>query len=272
MYQLDPPEDDDLYISSVKEHSKDKHWFLSRYVDAFTTAMKGKWAGLHYIDLFAGAGVERLNESGALDWGSPLIAARANHPFTRLHLCEKNGRKFEALVQRFHRLGLDAQVLCGDANKKIDEIVRTIPARTLSLAFLDPYGLHLEFETISKLSGVRADLIVFFPDHLDALRNWERHYLSNPDSNLDRCLGSGADWRHILDSTPQDHLAEALRNLYIEQIRSLGYTEFRFQRISSKGHPLYVLLLCSRSRIAAKLWSGISARERNGQRTLPFGE
>lgn len=101
MYQLDPPGDDGLCISSVKEHSKDKHWFLSRCVDAFTTALKGKWAGLHYIDLFAGAGVERLNESGALHWGLPLVAARANHPFTRLHLCEKNQRKFEALVQRF---------------------------------------------------------------------------------------------------------------------------------------------------------------------------
>jgi three-Cys-motif partner protein len=272
MHQLDPPDDDGLYIPSVKEHSKAKHWFLSRYIDAFTTSMKGKWSSLHYIDLFAGAGIERLSETGALDWGSPLIAAQARYPFAGLHLCEKNRRKYEALIQRFHRLDSDAQVLRGDANKRIDEIVRTIPARTLSLAFLDPYGLHLEFEKITKLSSVRADLIIFFPDRLDALRNWERHYLPNPDSNLDRCLGSGADWRQILDSTPQDHLAEALRKLYIQQIRSLGYTEFRFQRISSKGHPLYVLLLCSRSEIAAKLWSGISAKDRNGQRILPFGE
>lgn len=272
MYQLDPPDDDGLYVPSVKEHSKDKHYFLSRYINAFTTSMKGKWSGLHYIDLFAGAGIERLNESGTLDWGSPLIAAQAPHPFTALHLCEKNKRKYEALVQRIHRLGLDSQILRGDANEKIHEIMRTMPPKTLSLAFLDPYGLHLEFETIKRLSDIRADLIIFFPDRLDALRNWDRHYLNDPDSNLDRCLGGGADWRSILDSAPQNHLAEALRELYVKQIGSLGYTEFRYQRIEAKGHPLYVLILCSRSKIAAKLWSGISGKEPNGQRMLPFRE
>lgn len=272
MHQLDPPEDDGLHIPTVKEHSKDKHYFLSRYIDAFTTAMKGKWSGLHYIDLFAGAGIERLDESGALEWGSPLIAAQARYPFTALHLSEKNKSKCEALAQRVGRFPLDSQVVSGDANEKIDDIVRAVPARTLSLAFLDPYGLHLEFETISKLSDIRADLIIFFPDRIDALRNWERHYLKDPDSNLDRCLGSGADWRAILDGTPRNHWAEALRKLYVEQIRSLGYTQFRYQRIKAKGRPLCVLILCSRSKIAARLWGGISSKEPDGQRMLPFGE
>lgn len=272
MFQLDPPEDDGLYIPSVKEHSKDKHYFLVRYIDAFTTSMKGKWAGLHYIDLFAGAGIERLSESDTLDWGSPLIAAQAPHPFTGLHLCEKNKRKHQTLVKRVRRLGLDPQILRGDANMRIDEIVKAIPARTLSLAFLDPYGLHLSFETLRKLSEVRADLVIFFPDRLDALRNWARHYLHDPESNLDLCLGTGADWRSILESMPQDHLAQALRELYIRQIRSLGYSEFRFQRINAKGHPLYILILCSRSERAAKLWSAIARREPNGQRMIPFRE
>jgi len=270
MFQLDPPEDDGLHIPLVKEHSKDKHYFLARYIDAFTTSVKDKWPGLHYIDLFAGAGIERLNGSGALDWGSPLIAAQARHPFSGLHLCEKDNKKHQALRHRICKLGLDPQVLRGDANKRVNEIVREVPRKTLSLAFLDPYGLHLAFDTIEKLSDIRADLVIFFPDRLDALRNWERHYLHNPDSNLDRCLGSGADWRSILDTTPQDHLAEALRELYVAQIRSLGYSEFRYQRIEAKGHPLYVLILCSRSKIAAKLWAGISSKEPNGQRRLPF--
>lgn len=58
------PTDDGLEISTVGEWSRDKHHFLSRYIDAFTNAMKKKgWSGLHYIDLFAGAGwdFEALN-------------------------------------------------------------------------------------------------------------------------------------------------------------------------------------------------------------------
>lgn len=89
MFQLEPPEDDGLFIPEVGLWSAHKHHFLRRYIDAFTTTMRMKrWSGLHYVDLFAGAGIERLKDNG-LDWGSPLIAAQAPHRFARLHLCER---------------------------------------------------------------------------------------------------------------------------------------------------------------------------------------
>ncbi|MHC4146780.1 MAG: three-Cys-motif partner protein TcmP [Planctomycetota bacterium] len=272
MFELPPPKDDDLYVPTVGEWSHNKHWFLMRYIDAFSTSMKKKkWHGLHYIDLFAGAGIEKLETSQKLDWGSPLIAAQAPHPFDRLHLCEKNKRKYSALTSRMSAIRPDSQLLYGDANKKIPEIVREIPQRTLSLAFLDPYGLHLDYETLNVLSSVRADLIIFFPDHLDALRNWEQYYLNNANSNLDRCLGPGADWRSLLNEAPVQRRAEVLRNLYVDQLRTqLGYTEFEYERISFKNHPLYILIFCSRHKLAAKLWRGISGKKPNGQRTFRF--
>jgi three-Cys-motif partner protein len=271
MFELKPPSDDKQYIPTVGEWSHDKYYFIKGYIDAFTTAMKKKaWSGLHYIDLFAGAGIVRLEGSKNLEWGSPLIAAQAPHPFTRLHLCEKNKRNYIALKERVERIKPDSQILQGDANKKIREIVKEIPKNTLSLAFLDPYGLHLDFETLKILSDVRADIIIFFPDHLDALRNWEKYYLNNPRSNLDRCLGPSVDWRSIINKTAREHLAEVLRELYVKQIKSLGYTQFEYERIMMKGHPLYILIFCSRSELAAKLWRGISQKKPNGQRTFKF--
>ena len=59
MLELPQPQDDGLYIPEVGEWSSDKHYYLGRYMDAFTTSMRDKWQGLHYIDLFAGAGIER---------------------------------------------------------------------------------------------------------------------------------------------------------------------------------------------------------------------
>ena len=272
MFNLPSPKVNGLYIPTVGEWSRDKHYFLMRYIDAFTTSMKNKkWQGLHYIDLFAGAGIEQLETSQKLDWGSPMIAAKAPHPFDRLHLCEKNKHKYNALKSRISNIKPDSQVLYGDANKKIHEIVKEIAQGTLSLAFLDPYGLHLDYETLSVLSNIRADLIIFFPDHLDALRNWEHSYLDNPDSNLDRCLGPGTNWRSLLNEAPAQRRAEVLRNLYVEQLKKqLGYTEVEYERISFKGHPLYVLIFCSRHKIAAKLWRGISGKKPDGQRTWPF--
>ncbi|MGA2323072.1 MAG: three-Cys-motif partner protein TcmP [Sedimentisphaerales bacterium] len=269
MLELPPPKDDGLFIPTVGEWSHDKHYFLMRYIDAFTTAMKNKkWTGLHYIDLFAGAGIEKLETSGKLEWGSAMIAAQAG--FTQLHLCEMVKRNYEVLKSRVYRIRQDAQVLNGDANKKIAEIVAQIPNGTLSLAFLDPYGLHMEFETLKTLSAVRADLIIFFPDHLDALRNWEYNYFDNPDSNLDKCLGAGADWRSKINEAPRERMAEVLRELYVSQIKTLGYTNFEYERITMGNHPLYVLIFCSRSELAAKLWQGISQIKADKQRTFKF--
>jgi three-Cys-motif partner protein len=269
MLELPQPQDDGLIIPTVGDWSHDKHYFLMRYIDAFTTAMKNKkWTGLHYIDLFAGAGIEKLETSGKLEWGSAMIAAQAG--FTQLHLCEKVKRNYEALQPRVYKIRPNAQVLNGDANKKITEIVGQIPSGTLSLAFLDPYGLHMEFEALKTLSRVRADLIIFFPDHMDALRNWEHNYFNDPDSNLDRCLGAGADWRSKINNTPRERLAEVLRELYVSQIKTLGYTNFEYERITMGSHPLYVLIFCSRSDLAAKLWREISQVKADKQRTFKF--
>ena len=113
---------------------------------------------------------------------------------------------------------------------------------------MDSPGLHLHFDTIQQLSKRPVDLIIFFPDHLDALRNCEYVYQDQPDSNLDRVLGTGADWRSELGHSPRDHWAEILRELYVDQLRHIGYSEFEFERIRRGSHPLYRLIFCSKDR------------------------
>jgi three-Cys-motif partner protein len=104
MFDLPSPVDDGLYTPEVGPWSVHKHHFLRRYVDAFTTAMTPKrWTGLHYVDLFASAGVERIKGTGKLDWGSPLIAAQAPHRFSQLHLCDEKRRAVNALTTRLER-------------------------------------------------------------------------------------------------------------------------------------------------------------------------
>ena len=272
MFNLTPPDNDGLHIDEVGEWSEDKHYFLQRYIDAFTTAMKNKgWFSLHYIDLFAGSGIKRIKTTSQLHWGSPLIAAQAPNPFSRLHLCEKNSKIFQALEIRVKQYREDSQILYGDANVKVHEILREIPSGSLSLAFLDPHGLHLAYETLSALSAKRSDLIIFFPDHLDALRNWETYYFDNPDSNLDLCLGKGTDWREKLSQCPQDSRVDCLREMYELQIRKLGYEYFEYERIyRQKIHPLYRLIFCSKSDVGAKIWRRASKKKSNGQYTFDF--
>lgn len=270
MFQLQPPEDDGLLIPEVGEWSKDKHYFLLRYLDAFTTAMKGKaWSSLHYIDLFAGAGIERIENTNEIEWGSPMNAAQIPYPFSRLHLCDNDEGKHRALATRIYRLRPDSQIVCGDANQAVRQIVRGIPEGSLSVAFLDPYGLHLWFETLRILATKRIDLIIFFPDHLDAMRNCEYVYRDNPNSNLDRVVGEGANWRSIFDK-PSIRWADELRKLYVRQIRSLGYAHFEYERITMKGRPLYLLIFCSKGKAGGNIWRKTAGKKPDGQRTLDF--
>jgi three-Cys-motif partner protein len=252
--------------------SVDKHHFLRRYIDGFMTAMKKKpWKGFHYIDLFAGAGIERIKGNG-LDWGSPLIAAQSPEPFTQLHLCDIDRSKIAALTLRLKRFPQPQapQIICGDSNVSVDEITRAIPLGTLSLAFLDPYGLHLNFKTLAKLASRRVDLIIFFPDHLDALRNWENVYQGKPDSNLDRVLG-GAPWLETMLKRPREHWPEVLRKLYVERIRTLGYEHFDYERIQSReGRDLYQLIFCSCSSAGVAIWRGIAKNKPGGQSSFDF--
>ncbi len=272
MFELPAPENDGLIIPPVGKWSKDKHYFLLRYLDAFTTAMrKKKWDSLHYIDLFAGAGIEQLKDSGELTWGSPLIAAQVPIQFHGLHYCELNDSKASALKNRLMKLNPKAKwdVLVGDANEKVQTIIPQIPNRALSIAFLDPFGLHLHFETLTKLAKRRVDLIIFFPDHLDALRNWQI-YKNQPNSNLDLVLGSNVDWQSAIDQSSSQNYAETIRNIYVKQIKSLGYTEIEYERIYANGHPLYLLIFCSKNKAGAKIWRRISNKKPDGQRTLDF--
>jgi three-Cys-motif partner protein len=270
MRSLSQPENDGLITPVVGHQSADKHYFLERYIDIFTTSMKGKWS-LHFIDLFAGAGIERVEDSGQLQWGSPMLAAHATKPFERLHLCELDTEKYEALKSRIGRYRPDSQILNGDANQLAKRIAAEIPSGSLSLAFLDPYGLQLDFSTIELLAGLRADLIIFFPDRLDILRNWKQYYYDNPSSNLDRYLGLGSNWRAILDATPPGQCAEALKTLYRTRLKEkLGYSVVEHERIPTTGRPLYYLIFCSRCNLGAKFWMEIARKKPDGQRTWDF--
>lgn len=271
--ELPIPHDDGLIIPVVGEHSKDKHWFLVRYVHAFTTAMKAKnWSGLHYIDLFAGAGIERLKDSGRLCWGSPLIAAQTRPGFDGIHLCEKHEVKYQALVRRIESLKIPAaKVYHGDANKHVSHLMGQIPERSLSLAFLDPYGLHLDYSTVQSIARRRCDLIIFFPDLVDALRNWKLNYHDNPSSNLDRVLGPDTDWRSLLTNAPPSQHPEILRKIYVSQLREIGYKHFEFERITAKGLPIYQLIFCSEHKLGADIWRRVVKKKPNLQDTFDFG-
>lgn len=272
---LPSPQLDGLETPTVGAWTKDKHHYLWRYIDIFTTGMKNSFE-LHYVDLFAGTGIAKIEDSELL-WGSPLLAAQARSKFHRLHLCERDPKKFGALQRRLEAFTqpIPPNLLQGDANEHVASIAAAIPAMgTLSLAFLDPYGLHLNFETIRTLTANhrRVDLLIYFPDRVDILRNFDRYAADAFDTNLDRFLGTDA-WRNELKGIATNRRGEVILKIYQDRLRSIGYEFSDSVRISRRDDvPLYQLVFCSRHVLGAKFWKEIKKTEPDGQRQLNFGD
>ncbi|HUT90476.1 MAG TPA: three-Cys-motif partner protein TcmP [Thermoguttaceae bacterium] len=256
--------------------------FWHRYLETTTTAMVGNpcWpGGVVYVDLFVGAGVCRLKDSGKRIPGSVLIAAHTAKPFARIIACEAAPELAQACRARLNNtlVGNRCDVLTGDCNQCIQDIVKLIPKRSLTLSFVDPKGLDAKFSTIAKLGERRrADLVVLFADAYDIARNVEQHYRHDRDSKLDQVLGPDSRWRERLDQLPSSSGAnkrKLFRLIYEEQLRKhLGYLYIRHKAIKSPNGPIYTLVYASKHKLGLKFWDEAIKKEASGQRTFTFPE
>lgn len=267
---------DGLPIREVGVWSKDKHHFLRRYVDVFTTSMKGKWSGLGYIDIFAGPGMCKIRDTGEEIDGSPLIALASPKRFDAFFFGDKSKDALAALQTRF--LAQNAHVLpklfVGDCNITADTIARALDPSALHLAFIDPTGLHVHFDTIRKLTARhKVDLIISVMDRLDLVRNIQKYYYPKRDSNLDAFLGREVDWRRAYDSLPDknaSHVSHLVLDLYQRQLQSIGYSCFGDRKRIAGTVPYYLLFFASKHPRGANLWNKTSGKDRGGQRSFQW--
>ena len=259
--------------------TEDKLYFWKRYLDITTKAMHSSRAfpgGLVYVDLFGGAGVCASKEAPTKRFpGSAIIAAHAAKPFRKIIVCEQN-----RLLAKACRTRLDAtavadrcEVLVGDCNALVHEVVQKIPQRALTLAFIDPKGLDAQFETIEVLArNSRVDFVLLFADAYDITRNCERVYRPDLDSKLDQVLGPGIDWRKELDGLKHSNSVtrrKLFADIYKRQLeRLLKYKYFGKKVMKRGGRPLYRLVYASKDKLGLKFWREALKEDSGGQREL----
>ncbi len=262
--------------------TKDKLYFWKRYIDITTNAMCGERGrrafpdGLVYVDLFGGAGVCTLKGRSKRRFpGSTIIAAHAPRPFEKIIVCEKNPSLADACRARLAKTAVAdrCEVLIGDCNQLVDEVVRKIPKRALTLAFVDPKALDVEFSTVATLSrNARVDFVILFTDALDINRNAEHVYRSDPNSNLDTFLGPDSNWREELDKLEHpNHVTrrKLFAEIYQRQLaRLLGFKCFEEKVMTSKRLPLYRLVYASNDNLGLKFWKDALKEDSGGQRDL----
>ncbi|WP_425396691.1 three-Cys-motif partner protein TcmP [Aeoliella sp.] len=271
--------DDGLPVRDAGIWTEDKLWYWNRYLEITTSAMVGnpKWdGGIIYVDLFGGPGVIQIRDSRRRIPGSALLAANTPKPFDKLIVCEKDEQLARVCKTRLESAGAGdrSTILVGDCNDLIDEVVAAIPTRALTLAFIDPEGLHIHFQTIEKLAhGRKVDLLVLFADSMDLVRN-VAFYAQQSESNLDRFLGSDCDWRTQWQNLPnqsRENVCKLFQEIYQTQLnQKLGYEVFADQVMRSRTTAIYRVIYASKHPKGLEFWNKISRIDRSGQQTL-FG-
>ena len=272
-------DDDGLPTRESGTWAEEMLYFWNRYIDIATSSMVGHpgWPeGLVYLDLFAGPGVCTIRNSNRRVPGSPLIAANAPKQFRKILLCELDPKNAQACEERLKKSPASTgyKLFCGDCNEKISQIVKEIPRGALTLAFLDPTGLHARIDTIKTLAETgRVDLLILFPDAVDVIRNVES-YIPKLDSNLDQVLGPDSNWREEWRAIGGAEGSKARRlfaTLYKRQLeKHAQYTVFGEEVIKGKNGPLYRLVFASKHERGLEFWDKITKKELGGQGRFNF--
>lgn len=279
------PVDDGLVMRPAGVWAREKLDYLRRYIDVFETAMRDKWCIRYYVDLFAGPGKNVDRDSGTVFLGSPLVALTTRCPFTDYVLVDASEENVDALRERCaasphsHKV----QIRSGDCNELVAQVVAQIEPddwRSLNLAFLDPEGMEMRWDSVVSLAGLeRMDLIINYPQG-GLNRCMPLAAETEEETSVDVFFGS-REWRKIyLDSHSQGKpsgLHRRLIDLYKSRLQDLGYQQVLAAnqigdepliRNVRRSAPLYRLLFASKHPLGHDFWHKVTRRDIYGQQRL----
>jgi three-Cys-motif partner protein len=282
MLKLLEPEDDGLLMRETGSWAAEKLDYLARYINVFETAMRERWKTRCYLDLMAGPGKNLIRDSGAVLLGSPLLSLTTPHPFTHYFFAEASEENYQALHQRCAASPYLSQITIrsGDCNKLVNEFVDLIKQNdqySLNLAFLDPEGFELRWETVAKIATIkRIDLVINYPQ--GGLNRLMPKIVDSADQNQIDLFFGGLEWRQIYkDGRNKSGLHRALIDYYKDKLHRLGYKQVLrddevgdepLMRNAQKNAPLYRLLFASKHSLGTDFWQKVTRRDVYGQSRL----
>lgn len=285
MYNYLDRVNDGLLMRPAGLWAAEKLDYLHRYITVFETSMRNRWSLRNYIDLMSGPGKNRIRGTQQVLLGSPLLALTAEYPFTGYYFIDSDPANTSALSERCKASPSHDYVhqSTGDCNVLVDQVVKELKQteyQSLNLAFLDPEGLELRWNTVAKLASIRKmDLIINYPQS-GLNRMMVNVYQSPPDNAVDHFFGT-REWRRIYAKyliNRHSGLHRELIDLYKSQLHTLGYQEVRrgdeaggyepLMRNTKRNAPLYRLIFASKSPLGEKFWHDITKRNLYGQKRM----
>lgn len=259
---------------------KQSHW-CERYIylDAFAGGGKAplrKYEEVeksqNFLDELSGYIREEEAESELYVNGSPRVALSIQHPFTDYIFVEKNSdriRSLKALQTEFH-VGDRVSIMQGDANQTIKDSVLALGKfnwkKTRGVAFLDPFGMQVPWETLEALGQTAAfEIILNLPVGMAIQRLLPRsgEFTEEKRSWLNEYFGS-PDWYNIvyeqqqslfgMETSKKADSGAKLALWYQERLKAaFGYASRPRLIRNTRGSHLYFLLWAGPHKVGAKI-------------------
>lgn len=271
--------------NTVGPWAEQKLQALEDYLKFYTTALKKQNFTLVYLDAFAGSPRSKLRGSEAAIEpspffedeevqreqeqyieGSPLRALKFNDRFSQFHFFDLDQTRANILSDiNANNPSVDVKV--GDCNPLIQQLAPQLKAKYIrGVAFLDPYGAHLEWDTVKALADTGTmEVIINFPVAMAINRLITRSgdVPANWADQLNRCFGSEA-WRDIAYASATDLFGETvvtkhgdvpsrLLAHYMVQLKQ-AFPCVATPRLirNTRGSPLYYLIWAGPNRLGLK--------------------
>lgn len=258
---------------------------LEAYLKFYGTALSKQSFMRVYIDAFAGACVTKVRGSGVtvepspffdevddteaqeeFILGSPVRALNVPNGFHRHYFFDLDATRAETLrAVTEGRDGVTVQV--GDCNPLIRKLAPSLKARNIrGVAFLDPYGAHLEWATLEALADTGTmEVVINFPLAM-AINRLITRFGNVPErwaEQLTACFGTD-DWNNIAYSREPDlfgteittknrDAAERLLDLYVGRLKTLfPFVDKPHLIRNTRKAPLYYLIWAGPNKLGLK--------------------
>jgi three-Cys-motif partner protein len=248
-----------------------KHRLLCEYLHATRNAWK-KWPSHVFIDPFAGPGRIQVEGEKSTRDGGAVLAWRAladTAPFTNMLVGDIDPERAAACEQRLKAIGAPVVSFVGPAIATVKSMVVAIPARSLCMAFIDPYNLELlSFSIIAELAKLKVDLAINFST-MDLQRNAELEF----DAERARFDGTAPGWRQdpkVLSASKQNVASEFFK-YWCQLVRTLGFEHSKEMPLvhNDQGRAIYRMVFFARDKLPNRIWSDIA---RGPNRSFQFDE
>jgi three-Cys-motif partner protein len=261
---------DGLPVRKSGEWAKRKHHFLKNYCGITTVSMRNKFKnGVVYLDVMAGPGKCKIEETNEEFPGSPMVAL--DHDFAEYIFIEEEPALANALKQRVanHPKASKIKIIPENWIRVVGSGRLRFDVATLVVAFVDPTGIsQVPLSAMKMLAhNPKIDLLITIQYRLGIVWNAPQYRKSKSGQTaLDNFL-CDQSWREWENQEPGEFGRLAVEHFCDKFQREEGFIGTRHVSIP-ENNPLYRFTLFSRHPLGESFWLKILKTDEKGQREL----